>query len=98
MTNNEAIDMIRSAQAEVEWEYPMDFCVAFDIAIKALEKQKPTKPLDETWTATVAMMGKKGRCPVCGKLVSKRLNMHFCGDCGQALEWTDMPVQGDAGE
>ena len=37
MTNKEAIDIIKVARAEVEWEYPMDYAAAFDKAIKALE-------------------------------------------------------------
>ena len=37
MTNKEAIDIIKIARAEVEWEYPMNYAVAFDKAIKALE-------------------------------------------------------------
>lgn len=39
MTNQEAIDIIKTAIAEVEWEYPMDYAAAFDLAVKALEKQ-----------------------------------------------------------
>lgn len=38
MTNAQAIKLIKSAQAEVEWEYPMDYAAAFDLAIKALEQ------------------------------------------------------------
>lgn len=40
MTNEEAIKLIKSAQAEVEWEYPMDYAAAFDLAIKALEQTR----------------------------------------------------------
>lgn len=38
MTNKEAIETIKIAISEVEWEYPMDYPVAFEEAIKALEK------------------------------------------------------------
>lgn len=37
MTYKEAIETIKVAKAEVEWEYPMDYYVAFDLAIEALE-------------------------------------------------------------
>lgn len=37
MTNKEAIEIIKTAIAEVEWTYPMDYAVAFEKAIKALE-------------------------------------------------------------
>ena len=39
MTNKEAIDIIKTAVAEVEWNYPMEYASAFDKAIKALERQ-----------------------------------------------------------
>lgn len=41
MTPEEAIKTIQVAIAEVEWEYAMDYSVAFETAIKALEKQIP---------------------------------------------------------
>ena len=39
MTVSEAIDTIKVAMSEVEWEYPMEYYVAFDMAIKALDQQ-----------------------------------------------------------
>ena len=39
MTNEDAIKTINIAAAEVEWDYPMDYTVAFEMAIDALEKQ-----------------------------------------------------------
>ena len=39
MTPREAIKTIKVAISEVEWDYPMDYTVAFEEAIKALEKQ-----------------------------------------------------------
>ena len=38
MTSKEAIKTINIAMAEVEWEYPMDYAVAFEMAIDALQK------------------------------------------------------------
>ena len=38
MTNEDAIKTINIAAAEVEWDYPMDYTVAFEMAIDALEK------------------------------------------------------------
>lgn len=37
MTAKEAIETIKVAISEVEWNYPMDYAVAFDIAIEALK-------------------------------------------------------------
>ena len=38
MTNIEAIKLIEISKAEVEWNYPMDYQIAFDMAIEALKK------------------------------------------------------------
>lgn len=38
MTNREAIEIIKIAIAEIEWNYPLDYAVAFEIAIKTLDK------------------------------------------------------------
>ena len=43
MTNKEAIETIKIAMAEVEWDYPMDYTVAFEKAVDALEKQMNPK-------------------------------------------------------
>lgn len=39
MTKEEAIKSIEAAIAEVELEYPMEYAVAFEMAIKALRMQ-----------------------------------------------------------
>ena len=41
MTYEEAIKTIKLAVAEVEWNYPMDYAVAFEMAISVLEKYIP---------------------------------------------------------
>ena len=46
MTPQEAIETIKIAIAEVEWNYPMDYAVAFEMAIEALEKQERNAELD----------------------------------------------------
>ena len=43
MTNKEAIETIKIAIAEVEWEYPMDYAVAFETAIEALTEAEQYK-------------------------------------------------------
>ena len=78
MTVKEAIKTIQVAIAEVEWEYPLDYSVAFETAIEALEKQIPKKLKDDGWLY----------CPICGRdvLMDK---FDYCPDCGQALDWSD---------
>ena len=39
MTNKEAIEIIKIAIAEVEWDYPLDYTIAFEKAIEALRKE-----------------------------------------------------------
>lgn len=39
MKPQEAIEIMKIAISEVEWDYPMDYTVAFEEAIKALEQQ-----------------------------------------------------------
>ena len=99
MTAEEAIKTIQVAIAEVEWEYPLDYSVAFETAIEALEKQIPKKPkrvdknsvFDGNW---------KMICPCCGATLMKRIttedesrpvhyNMTKHCKCGQALDWSD---------
>lgn len=59
--------------------------VACDIAIEALEKQIPDKPL---WGYTCKANNTSWRsCPVCH---ARQHNTHkFCSQCGQALDWSD---------
>ncbi len=47
MNVEEAIKIIEAAIAEVEWSYPMDYTVAFEMALSALRAQAETenKPL-----------------------------------------------------
>lgn len=93
MTNREAIETIKIAIAEVEWNYPMEYTVAFEIAIEALKKQIPMKPKEYE--------DKFYACPVCGnvvhhkwvkyptKLMPKSVGLPYCLDCGQRLNWRD---------
>ena len=77
MTNKEAIKLLNLIQAEMEWDYPMDYAVAIDMAISALEKQipkKPKMPLDAYWV-----------CPTCGNKVE--YPYECCKRCGQAIDW-----------
>ena len=95
MTAEEAIKTIRVAIAEVEWEYPLDYSVAFEMAIEALEKQSAKKPKPHTVDVEKLKIGNanwcKGttvyRCPKCNNFISRTYN--FCYKCGQALDWSD---------
>lgn len=85
MTAKEAIQTIEAAKAEVEWNYPLDYAAAFEMAIKALEKQMPKKPIScdgRDWYL----------CPNCLRAIKKRIedsdhDIKFCPFCGKALGW-----------
>ena len=85
MKPKEAIETIKVAIAEVEWNYPMDYAVAFEEAINALEKQVPKKPVNYDSVP-------HSRCPVCNnsvKVFEDAHEYHYCLYCGQAIDWSE---------
>ena len=80
MTAEEAIKTIQVAIAEVEWEYPLDYSIAFETAIEALEKQIPKKVT-------------KSVCPSCNRIFlfrhGEKRKGDYCDNCGQALDWSE---------
>ena len=58
---------------------------AYRMAISALEKQTPKKPLN----IESAYNGDYGDCPICKKSVSDFSDYRICHSCGQALDWSD---------
>lgn len=75
MTPKEAVETIKVAIAEVEWSYPMDYTIAFEKAIEALEKQIPKKPI----------VGDVLYCQNCSAILIDDNN--YCKNCGQKLKW-----------
>lgn len=100
MTNEEAIKTIKIVMAEIEWNPLMNYAIAFEMAISALEKQIPKKPtrinknsvFDGNW---------KMICPCCSVKLMERITtenesypVHYnitkhCM-CGQTLDWSDI--------
>lgn len=90
MTNEEALnDIIESGINLGAGDYvDLD---ALKVAVKALEKQIPMKPLD-IQTPVV----KWGVCPNCkglpevlGRAQRVYCSMEYCYNCGQAIDWTE---------
>ena len=80
MKAQKTIDTMKVAIAEVEWNYPLDYAIAFEEAIKALEKQIPRKlPVDNELY----------HCPGCGEKDAIMQGDNYCFNCGQALDWSD---------
>ena len=85
MTPEEAITILKIAKTEVEWNYPLDYAIAIDTAIEALEKQIPKTPisLGEDIDRDV------GQCPNCKEIIDTYEDYKYCSDCGQAIDWRD---------
>lgn len=87
MKPQEAIGIMKIALAEVEWNYPMDYAVAFENAIEALEKQVPKEPDyegDGYWDGELVY--DTWICPNCGKDYEVGYdNYKYCPECGQAI-------------
>lgn len=86
MTPKEAIKILEVAKAEVEWNYPLDYAIAIDTAIEALEKQIPKKPIKSDREIRYCEVWK---CPKCGFEWSNRV-VDYCYKCGQAIDWRDV--------
>lgn len=85
MTLNEAIETIKIAIADVEWNYPLDYSIAFETAIEALKKQIPRKPiLDVIYPSGIEWY----LCPTCNHNNIEKSDS-YCHVCGQALDWGD---------
>ena len=92
MTNEDAIKTINLAMAEVEWEYPMDYTVAFETAIDALKKHIPKKPIK----TKIATLNKSPEaiswesihcCPKCESNLAPQYK--YCPKCGLEIDWED---------
>lgn len=78
----------------------MDFVEEIEMAIDALEKQIPRKPIKAN-----RIINKNGqlflnddneycKCPICTLYdVPLRENQRYCHYCGQALDWDDHPTE-----
>lgn len=96
MTNKEAIETIKIAIAEAEWNYPMDYTVAFEKATEALEKQIPKKPKEvesrELFNPKYPLMAitvTTFNCPCCSEKIMFRTAVKRCLECGQAIDWSE---------
>lgn len=88
MTAKEAIQTIEAAKAEVEWNYPLDYAAAFEVAIEVLEKQIPKRAIS-TYIGNY-------ECPTCENYIDitdddlyvyEIVPPEYCPNCGQALDW-----------
>lgn len=84
MTVEKAITILKIAKTEVEWNYPLDYAIAIDTAIEALEKQIPKKPI------TTKDGNKSCSCGLVVQTGYIRNCLYYCDNCGQAIDWRDV--------
>lgn len=89
MTLQEAINIIEDVTWQDNGRHYGKIAPAREIAISALDKQIPKKPiLDTIFPSGV----KWWRCPVCNKIIVGCIAnrpQKYCANCGQALKWRD---------
>lgn len=59
---------------------------ALKVAVDALEKQIPKKPIVHGYREGREVNTISFTCPVCNKHISRE---NFCKKCGQAIDWSD---------
>ena len=79
----EAIEVLEVAKAEVEWSYPLDYAINIDLAIEALKKQIPKKPI------TTLDGCKACSCGLVLQEDNKRRCFYYCDRCGQRIDWEE---------
>ena len=92
MTEQEAISCLK---ADKEYLTDMKICDGeeMDMAINALEKQIPKKPIIYTNDIDKEILA---CCPVCDSNVDwtyegfwRKGNPKYCRECGQAIDWSE---------
>lgn len=87
MTYEEAKDILRVAAAEVEWNCPLDYAVAFRMAEEAIDKQIPQRPINLS-NAPLDAYCAIFRCPRCNGRLKMKSKGAYCDKCGQAIDWS----------
>lgn len=81
MNIHEALMMLEGDKlAACSYTHPHEQLInALDMAMEALKKQQPKKPVKCSQVIF--------SCPNCEKMYNGVLNPRFCSECGQALDW-----------
>ena len=83
MTKSEAIKELHEIRPR-GGIIPQKRAEAIDVAINALEKQIPKKPIIETNRYTTLFI-----CPSCGRKQGIKYKQYHCIECGQKLDWSE---------
>ena len=80
------IEAIKCLEVQMQIQPCGNVGLAFEMAIKALEKQIAKKPLGTTMAKDKdTSVGSIGKCPCCDSIVAE--DMLWCDECGQKLDW-----------
>lgn len=87
MTEQEAVCCL---EEQIKIQPCGNVALAFELAIKALEKQIPKKPIVKQWCPAI--------CPTCKRTLSESKGdgywQHYTSlsvcDCGQKLDWSEV--------
>ncbi len=70
-----------------------DYIEEIEIAIQALEKQIPMKPINKTKPDDYASLAYENCnivvCPTCNRRLKLKSKGNYCDKCGQKLDWSD---------
>lgn len=80
MKAQEVINIIEDVTWQDNGRHYGKINTAREMAIEALEKQIPKKPMPDSKYYGV------GICPVCNAVFTDN-STRYCGNCGQALDW-----------
>ena len=90
MTIQKMIDNLKIMQAEIEWEYPLDYAATIDNVIEILEKSEQGWktghwiPSERENIAYGLIM----QCSECGTevLINDAMEHNYCSNCGSRME------------
>ena len=87
MTTQEAIETLKLMQGQIEWDYPMEYAAAVDMAVDALEKQIP-EPVEikPAFVRDDGIVAYKRVCPDCGHELEEE---DICPNCGKWIRWDE---------
>jgi DNA-directed RNA polymerase subunit RPC12/RpoP len=98
MTNQEAINKLHVMKNLIEWDMPLDYQEVVDLAVEALEKQIPKKPmftkLKYSYDGEITEI-KHPECPVCRHrglyLWDAEITKGdvYCKRCGQRIDLSE---------
>ncbi|NLC14593.1 MAG: hypothetical protein GX768_11200 [Chloroflexi bacterium] len=92
MDTETAIKEIKD-RIELEWRHRFpadlapDYIEALEMAIEALERQMPKKPLEQRYVNYEIENELIGHCPSCRIKWDVAFWQKYCSNCGQKLDW-----------